>query len=351
MILTIYIIYSKLKIMFNQQFLSFLFFFQIPSAIFVYMDAKRRNMKGFGLWVLGVAIFMPFFLPFYILLRPRLGTYYCPVCRYRNTFPIMKCKNCGLEIGQEINIKIRGEWNMADVIAIFALSIFTLPISLAGLSTILGFSQRDSASWLNIFYLNFISASLLFIMPLWFITKVCKRSLRDAGFKSNKIYRNIAIGVLVVLPVLFISYFAEEAIVRSIINIVPSKADAIHKLVADEHKRGGEIWPENSNEIWKILGSGFLLVVMAPLGEELLFRGMAYSALRKRSRRRALIFTSLLFTLAHLQIIHFVPVFLIGLVLAYLFEYTGSLVSSITLHSLINLTLMILWYYKPGIYS
>jgi membrane protease YdiL (CAAX protease family) len=308
-------------------------------------------MKGYWLWVVGVCIFMPFFLPFYILLRPRLGAFFCSNCGFRNVFPTSKCRNCNIEVNQESNLTIHGEWNMADVIALFVLSVFTLPISLAGLSVVLGISERDSTSWMTNFSFSFVGTSLLLILPFWFITIVCRRSLKDVGLSRKRLYRNIGFGILAVIPVLFLSYFSEEIIVRAIINTVPTKTEAIGEFVAEEHKRGAELWPENPDEILKLVSAGFLLVVMGPLGEEILFRGMAYNALRKRSRRRALIVTSLLFAIAHAQVIHFIPVFLTGLAMAYLYEYTRSLIPAITLHSLINLLLMIFWYYKTGLYT
>ena len=336
----------------NQQILSFVFFIQLPSAIFVYIDSRRRQMQGSWMWILGVLFFMPFFLPFYVLLRPRATFIYCRKCKSHNILSSEKCRRCGAEFAiDDPDPDIRGEWDIADVIAIFTLSMFTLPISFAGISVVLGIAERDSKSWIGTFSISFVGTVLLLALPIWFILKVCTRPLKDLGWKGDKLYRNIGLGLLLVIPVLFIAHYAEEIIVRAAVTILPSQVETIQKIREEEHKIGSDMFPESPNELLKIIGSGFLLVVMAPLGEEVLFRGMAYTALKKRSRRRALIITSLLFAIAHLQIIHFIPVFLVGLILAYLFEYTGSLVSSITLHALVNLILMIIWYVNPGLYT
>lgn len=338
--------------MLNQQILSFVFFFQLPCAIFVYLDAKKRQMQNFWMWVIGTILFMPFFLPFYVLLRPRGALLYCPKCKSRNLLSDDKCRRCGFEFPiDDPDPDIRSDWSIGDVIAILALSMFTLPISFAGLSVVLGLAERDTKSWISIFSISFVGASLLLILPLWFITKVCTRPLRDMGWKGDKLYRNVGLGLLLTIPVLFMAHYSEEIIVRASINVFPSYADTIQEIRSEEHKMGTAIWPENPNEVMKIAGSGLLLVILGPLGEELVFRGMAYTALRRRSRKRALIITSLLFAIAHVQIIHFIPVFLTGLALAYIFEYTGSLVPSITLHAMINLFLMIMWYVNPGLYT
>lgn len=310
-------------------------------------------MQGSWMWVLGVLLFMPFFLPFYILFRPRPTFLYCRRCKSHNLLSAEKCRRCGTEFAiDDPDPDIRGEWLMSDVIAILALSLFTLPISFAGITVVLGIAEQYSKSWISTFSISFIGTSLLLILPLWFILKVCTRPLRDAGWKDNKFYRYVGLGLLFVIPIFFVSYYSEEIIVRASINIVPSQAENIQKIRSEEHKMGSELWPENPNEIWKIISSGFLLVVLAPLGEELVFRGMAYTALKKRgSKRRALIISSLIFAIAHLQAIHFIPVFLTGLALAYLFEYTNSLIPPITLHATINLLLMIFWYVKPALYT
>ncbi len=79
------------------------------------------------------------------------------------------------------------------------------------------------------------------------------------------------------------------------------------------------------------------LVVMAPLAEELLFRGYLFGRLRHFiSFVPATIITSLLFGLVHWQWNVGVDVFILSLALCYLREKTGSLWAAIFLHSLKN---------------
>lgn len=92
------------------------------------------------------------------------------------------------------------------------------------------------------------------------------------------------------------------------------------------------------------LGSGFeyifaflALVVMAPLAEELLFRGYLFGRLRSYiSFVPTTIITSLLFGLIHWQWNVGVDVFILSLALCYLREKTGSLWPAVLLHSLKN---------------
>ena len=87
------------------------------------------------------------------------------------------------------------------------------------------------------------------------------------------------------------------------------------------------------------------LVILPPLGEETLVRGYLYSGLRSRWRFvPAMLVTSLLFGLAHLQLgdgaaalwAAGLDTFVLSLVLVYLRESTGALYAGMLVHSLNN---------------
>ncbi len=83
---------------------------------------------------------------------------------------------------------------------------------------------------------------------------------------------------------------------------------------------------------------GFVsLVILTPIFEETMFRGVLFKGLRRSmSFYPALIVTSLLFALAHGQLNVAIDTFALGLLLGYLTEKTGSIVPSILLHALKN---------------
>jgi membrane protease YdiL (CAAX protease family) len=85
-------------------------------------------------------------------------------------------------------------------------------------------------------------------------------------------------------------------------------------------------------------------VVIAPVAEELFFRGVCQTALNHVFRRRWLstVIVGLAFGLAHFPQPHVVaPLIVLGLILGYVYERTGSLVAPITMHLLFNLKTMI----------
>jgi membrane protease YdiL (CAAX protease family) len=81
----------------------------------------------------------------------------------------------------------------------------------------------------------------------------------------------------------------------------------------------------------------FVSVVMAPIVEEMFFRGFMFKGFRQKyGVKAALIVSSLMFALSHFQLAAFLPTFLLGATLAYVYHRTDSLFPGMILHFLIN---------------
>jgi membrane protease YdiL (CAAX protease family) len=82
---------------------------------------------------------------------------------------------------------------------------------------------------------------------------------------------------------------------------------------------------------------GLIAIVVAPVVEELLFRGILYPVLKQTGRPRlALWVSSALFALVHFNMESFVPLLVFALVLVYLYETFQNLLAPIVAHSLFN---------------
>ena len=80
-----------------------------------------------------------------------------------------------------------------------------------------------------------------------------------------------------------------------------------------------------------------MVVILGPIVEEAFFRGFAYNAIkRKWGTSKAALLTAVVFAGLHGTLIGFLPIMALGLLLVYMYEKTGSLVSSITIHILHN---------------
>jgi membrane protease YdiL (CAAX protease family) len=91
-----------------------------------------------------------------------------------------------------------------------------------------------------------------------------------------------------------------------------------------------------------------LVGIVVPIGEEIFFRGLTYGALRRRlGRHVAVLASAVFFAAAHVQLVEFLPILILGLILAYLYEYTGSLVPGMIAHAVNNLAALVLFYLTP----
>lgn len=93
----------------------------------------------------------------------------------------------------------------------------------------------------------------------------------------------------------------------------------------------------NENRPLAIIGLCFCVIVLAPIGEEIFFRGLLFKALNNKfGAGAAIIFSGLLFAALHLSIYAFLPLVATGIALAYIFYKSESLWVSITAHATIN---------------
>lgn len=91
-----------------------------------------------------------------------------------------------------------------------------------------------------------------------------------------------------------------------------------------------------------------LVAIVVPIGEEIFFRGLTYGAFRRRLGRHAAVLASaVFFAAAHLSLVELLPILILGLILAYLYEYTGSLVPGMIAHAINNLAALVLFYLSP----
>lgn len=90
------------------------------------------------------------------------------------------------------------------------------------------------------------------------------------------------------------------------------------------------------------LAALFVAGVMAPLAEEIFFRGFIYAGLKKAwGPLGGLVASSVLFSVVHLTPGVMVPIACMGAVFALLYEVTDSLWPPITLHALMNIIAVI----------
>lgn len=85
------------------------------------------------------------------------------------------------------------------------------------------------------------------------------------------------------------------------------------------------------------------LCVLAPLAEELVYRGMAYHRFLKQfGEPKAAVLSALLFGVMHLNLVQGIYAFVLGILLAHIVYQTGSLLAAVAAHMAANLV-SVLW--------
>ena len=80
-----------------------------------------------------------------------------------------------------------------------------------------------------------------------------------------------------------------------------------------------------------------LAVIVAPVAEEAVFRGVLFPAVRQQAGTvRAALLTSILFALVHLHVPALIPLTLLGLTLCAGYVYTRNLLTPIVMHATLN---------------
>lgn len=97
----------------------------------------------------------------------------------------------------------------------------------------------------------------------------------------------------------------------------------------------------------------FYIIVIAPIFEEILYRGIIFGGLRRKGQ--SFVFSAylsaLLFGLMHMNVSQGINAFVLGLLAAYVYEQTGNLKISIGLHLLNNLYVTLGGYWMEGLYE
>ncbi len=149
--------------------------------------------------------------------------------------------------------------------------------------------------------------------------------VRGSGFGAEAGFGFLS--YLAAIPLMAVGIFVTLRIVQ-LLKIDP--ATGIHPIVPLLKS------PDASRAMIVLIIS--LAVVMAPVVEEIMFRGFFYRALRARfSVPVAVLLCSALFAGIHPQgIVGFAPLFCIGVVLAVLREWRGSLLAPMIAHACVN---------------
>ncbi len=219
----------------------------------------------------------------------------------------------------------RADWKLGEVFA--ALAVIFIPYNILG--ALLYYTRKE------LLFVSYIAYAALFCpltaATVWFVLRRHRRGRKELGLQWAEPRRTLLAGGLGSISALALSYGA-YGLVLLIFYIVAGRL------------------PSSGSEEISGMGTGFLVlmflcvVVLAPIFEEMFFRGLMYPALRRKlGARMAVFLNGLIFGALHFEPLFLISLVLVGMVLAYEYEKTDSLFAPMLTHSLYNLAVMVIF--------
>jgi membrane protease YdiL (CAAX protease family) len=185
---------------------------------------------------------------------------------------------------------------------------------------------------------NVLLATISFQGATWVLIPIFLRlhqmRWRDV-FGSQSLLRSFGWALATLIVVLPIALLLQNLSAMALEKIGwQPKAQAAVELL-----KNAPLWPTG-------MYLGFFAVVLAPVAEEFIFRGVLFPFFKQLGfPKMAWIGVSLLFALVHGAATIFIPLFVLALALTWLYEKTDSLLAPIVVHSLFNAANLIGFYF------
>ncbi|MBN1527046.1 MAG: CPBP family intramembrane metalloprotease [Candidatus Omnitrophica bacterium] len=242
----------------------------------------------------------------------------------------MKLSRKALDIRTRILESIR--WGMLDVARVVVLFFFfgyTLVVIESFLISVFPLLRDDN---FRMMFNTSILDVLVIALIIYFVADRHKEGLAKLGITLKNFRRNVFYGItgyVAAIPVLA-AVLVATTIVINLTKYMPEKQPIVELFLKEK-------------DATFLFYSSLFTAIVGPFAEELFFRGFMYSAVKKYTGVFwAMAATSALFAALHSNLAGFAPIMVLGMLLAYLYEKTGSLVSSITVHIIHNLGMVFL---------
>jgi len=188
----------------------------------------------------------------------------------------------------------------------------------------------------------------LFLLPsLIFASFADPKPLQFAGLKKPDKMSYVLLGVLIILcSYLMVEWLGilNEQLVQALLG-----KKAQHWIEKGENDVGGTLQNiltmKNTGDLLKSI---VLVGVLAAVGEELFFRGILQRIFIQLFKKPwiGIVFTAAIFSAIHGQFLGFIPRMILGIILGYLYWYSGSLLPAMLGHFVFNSFQVILLYNK-----
>lgn len=184
-----------------------------------------------------------------------------------------------------------------------------------------------------------VSVFIFIIPPLFFSYLLRVNTINIFGFKNKFKRQNL---LLIFLIMIFIQPFVvycmkiNTKLLYLISDYIPLIIQSLEKMEG----RASELTTLflTMNSPFDLLFNLFLIALIPAIGEELFFRGVVQQYLQKilKNHHVGVCITACVFSAIHMQFFGFLPRFFLGIILGYLFFYSGNLWMSVLGHFINN---------------
>ena len=211
-------------------------------------------------------------------------------------------------------LNLHTPWNLQEVLAVHVLRLL-LGMFLVRMVFPAWFTTGQS--------LVEITDRVVIIALVWLVIHRHGGKLADWGVTAKKIVHNSAIGLAAGSVLLIFSLFSER-VYATVLYLTPSQHPLITQI-------------ENAVTWQELIVPILLASLAAPVAEEALYRLLTFTALRERyGLWGGVVISAAIFALFHFNLYWLTEIFMVGVGLALLYHWTGSLVSAIVAHSFVN---------------
>jgi membrane protease YdiL (CAAX protease family) len=233
-------------------------------------------------------------------------------------------------------------WGVGDLV-IVALVGGVLAVTIIGADVFVWGKQvgaPELTGWALVRGLVVQNLALVGTALLW-IRQRYGRGLRDLGWRLENWRREVPVGIALGALV-----FAGADAVQWLTGLVLSKLtnpDLASQLMDQFGMARVVDGALSSLPGWGMAVAVLVIAVLVPIGEELLFRGFAYTALKRRlGVPGGVVVSALVFAVLHASPADFAALFAVGVALAWVYEWRGTLLAPILAHALNNLASAVL---------
>lgn len=232
---------------------------------------------------------------------------------------------------KNVNILKEKIWNMDDIVSI-AIWV-SLAYSVVIFLQVYGYGDSDMLRLSMKNPLMLICATvilpLLEFIAVFLLLKRHKVSLKDAfGVDKQKILYHFWIGIVLgisAIPFVEIS----KVIYRNFITLTRITTVTLQPIVS--------VMVNHDVSVFIRLHIILASVIISPVIEEIVFRGIVLPVFLKYTGLwQAIIYHSLIFATFHWHLPSFIPLFVMSVVFSFGYLYTGSIITSISIHTLFN---------------